>query len=319
MSRSSRLTPNPKLILTAGEPAGIGPDIICQSALLDWPFAWAVIADTHMLRERAEQCGYALEFKPYEQAQAHQPGTCYVYECSLPSACIPGEINPENSRVQCQALEHAIKLCQQDFDAMVTAPLHKAAINQSGIEFSGHTEYLQHACGAELTVMLFHSEHLKVALATTHIPLKEVASAINTNTLCRQINLIHQTNPKAQIKVCGLNPHAGEHGYLGNEEINIITPAIKQCKEQGIDVIGPLSADTIYNNLSNTDIVLAMYHDQALPVVKALSFGQAVNVTLGLPFIRTSVDHGTALELAGSGKANPQSLHKAMQLAVELS
>jgi 4-hydroxythreonine-4-phosphate dehydrogenase len=314
----------PRLLISAGEPAGIGLDIICELTSTAIHAELVVIADQDSLQARAKQLKKAITFVPFQidQTTTHQAHQLVVHHMALPEPCYPGVLTPTNSQFQLTVLQTATRLCLNNrFDALVTAPVNKAAINQAGSAFSGHTEYLQQLCKSPQSLMVFVADDLKVALATTHCPLSQVPQLITQSKLIEQITLLHQAMQRyfiaqPQIAVCGLNPHAGEGGYIGQEEIQTITPAIQACQQRGIMVTGPYSADTVFTQ--KFDAILAMYHDQALPVVKALSFGNAVNVTFGLPFIRTSVDHGTALSLAGSGQANADSLIAAVNLAEKM-
>ncbi|OQX10408.1 MAG: 4-hydroxythreonine-4-phosphate dehydrogenase PdxA [Thiothrix lacustris] len=320
-----------RIAITAGEPAGIGPDIILT--LLQhqqWAADLVVIADPAVLHERAQQLGINLQLRPYFPAEEQRP--CVAGECfMLPIACaVPvttGVLNPANAEYVLQTLRRAAMGCLSgEFAAMVTAPLHKGVINDSGIPFSGHTEFLAELTGAPLPVMMLTAGTLRVALATTHVPLKMVSDLITQPLLAEVLRILYHdlqtqfgiANPR--ILVCGLNPHAGESGHLGREEIDVITPVIQRLCQQGMRLTGPLPADTLFTprHLQNADAVLAMYHDQGLPVLKYAGFGKAINITLGLPIIRTSVDHGTALDLAGTGKAETGSLREAIDLAVQL-
>lgn len=319
-----------RIVLTPGEPAGIGPDITLAIAQLKWPVELIVIADPDLLQQRARALGLPLQLHPYNEQMAipHQPGQLSIYPVALAEPATPGILNPRNASCVIRTLEIAADLVMaKKADAIVTGPVHKGVINQAGTVFSGHTEFFAQYCGIPKTVMLFVVDQLKVALATTHLPLADVPSAITTENLRAVLTILHDelkqkfgiTEPR--IAVCGLNPHAGENGYLGREEIDIIAPLLKQLRTEHYNVNGPLPADTIFTpqQLEHTDAVLAMYHDQALPLVKYVGFNHAVNVTLGLPFVRTSVDHGTALDLAGSGRADAGSLQAAIKLAIQLS
>lgn len=325
MSRLLNLSHNPRLIVTPGDPAGIGLDIVCELAQHEFDAEIVIIADKEALSARAKQLKLKLELLDFDRDQQHlhQRGKLVLAQQSLAKPCTAGKVSLANSQQTLTALQHATELClAQRFDALVTGPINKAAINKSGIAFTGHTDFLRELCHVDLTLMLFVSDVLNVALATTHCPLRTVPDLISQESLQAQIQLLSQAiqryfKTSGAIKVCGLNPHAGEDGHLGHEEVEIISPAIKACQQLGIDVSGPYAADTIFNNAA-TDVIFAMYHDQALPVIKALCFGKAVNVTLGLPFIRTSVDHGTGFDIAGTGKANANSLIEAIQLACRL-
>ncbi len=317
-----------RLALTAGEPAGIGPDLCVQMAQQDHAYEMVAIADANLLAERARQLKLSLEIIPFEENAAgvskpHSAGRLPVLDISLAEPVVPGQLNVKNSRYVLQTLDVAITGCKQGvFDALVTGPVHKGIINEAGIPFTGHTEYLAQQTGGH-PVMMLATEGLRVALVTTHLPLKDVPAAISRETLSQVVDIVLQdlyfklgiNNPR--ILVCGLNPHAGEDGHLGREEIEVITPVLQGFRDRGMQVRGPLSADTLFtpDKLKQTDAVLAMYHDQGLPVLKHMGFGEAVNITLGLPIIRTSVDHGTALDLAGTGQARADSLLYAMSVA----
>jgi 4-hydroxythreonine-4-phosphate dehydrogenase len=319
-----------RLVLTPGEPAGIGPDITIMMAQQDWPAEIIVIADPVLLQERATQLSLPLKIEQADldlPVQASKAQTLKVLPIQAGSVT-PGQLSIKNAAYVLETLALATKLClEKKADAIVTGPVQKEIINQAGIAFSGHTEFFAEVSSVAQTIMLFVVNELKVALLTTHLPLANVPNAITSDKLKRTCLLLNNelkkwfglNNPR--IAICGLNPHAGEGGYLGREEIDTIIPAMQQLSAEGLCVIGPFPADTIFtpSQLIKADVVLAMYHDQALPVVKYAGFGNAVNVTLGLPFIRTSVDHGTALDKAGSGLADASSLIAAMQLALKLS
>lgn len=320
----------PRIVITPGEPAGIGPDVVVQIAQQQWPAELIVIADPSLLLQRGQQLKLPLELKPFDASKprmAHTPSQLKIIPVTLNETVIPGKLSTANSAYVLRCLEIAADLCLKlEADALVTGPVHKAVINDAQIPFTGHTEFLAERCKADSVLMLFVTDKMKVALATTHIPLSQVAAAISKEKLIQTIRLLHAEFKnkfkihQPRILVAGLNPHAGESGHLGNEEINIIEPALQHLKNENIHVEGPLPADTLFTEkyLANADAILAMYHDQALPVVKYQGFDSAVNVTLGLPIIRTSVDHGTALDLAGSGTANPGSLTAAIKLAIHL-
>ncbi|MBV1787329.1 4-hydroxythreonine-4-phosphate dehydrogenase PdxA [Marinobacterium sp. D7] len=316
-----------RLAITPGEPAGIGPDLCIQIAQQGHPQQLVVIADPELMRTRARQLGLPLVLRQFDDstpAQPTAPGELYIEPVHLSADAEPGVLNPANARYVLQTLELAAKGCLNGrFDALVTAPVHKGVINQAGIAFSGHTEFLEQLTGSEKVVMMLATEGLRVALATTHLPLAKVPDAI-TKPLLRQVLQVliddlrtYFNAPKPRILVCGLNPHAGEGGYLGREEIDTITPILDEMRNAGVDLVGPLPADTLFteHNLAGADAVLAMYHDQGLPVLKYKGFGRAVNITLGMPIIRTSVDHGTALDLAATGRADSGSLHTAIDYA----
>ncbi len=321
----------PRLLLTMGEPAGIGSDIILKIAQLSWPAELIVVGDPALLNARAQQLQLPIQIEPCDLSQAatrHPPGTLKIIPVELAAPCHAGKLNSENAAFVIQCLELATDYClQRKADALVTGPVHKAILNTAGISFSGHTEFLEQRCNVKKTIMLFIVDKLKIALATTHLPLAEVPKKITIESLVNTIRLLNTELQKyfgytePHILVCGLNPHAGESGYLGREEIEVITPALALLRAEKINVTGPLPADTIFTEkyLKSADAIFAMYHDQALPVIKYIGFDRAVNMTLGLPIIRTSVDHGTALDIAGTGLANAGSLSAAIQLAIELS
>jgi 4-hydroxythreonine-4-phosphate dehydrogenase len=312
-----------RLALTSGEPAGIGPDICLQAALslrdarLDCDIL--CLADTSMLAARARQLGLPFPIPDARFQVEHLP---------VASAVTAGRLDPRNAGYVLALLDRALAGCRSgEFAAMVTAPVQKSVINDAGIAFTGHTEYLAAACGASRPVMLLAAGALRVALATTHLPLREVGDAITAASLDEILDILQQDFgthfglARPRIGVCGLNPHAGEAGHLGSEEARVIGPAIERARARGIEASGPWPADTIFTprQLTQFDVVLAMFHDQGLPVLKYAGFGSAVNVTLGLPVIRTSVDHGTALDLAGSGRADSSSLRAALELAATLA
>ncbi len=321
----------PRIALTPGEPAGIGPDLalaLCQSPP---PGAQIVLlCDPALLAQRARLLGLRLrirEYRPGDAAPAVAGEAC-VLPLALAARSQPGELNPANAGYVLDSLARACDGCLSgEFDALVTAPVHKGVINDAGTRFSGHTEFLAERCGGVQPVMLLVAGALRVALVTTHLPLRAVAEAITAQRIGRVARSLHRelrdkfAIERPRILVCGLNPHAGEGGHLGREEIEIIEPALAALRGEGMDLIGPLPADTLFTprQLEGADAVLAMYHDQGLPVLKHAGFGAAVNVTLGLPIIRTSVDHGTALQLAGSGRAEVGSLRAALALAIELA
>jgi 4-hydroxythreonine-4-phosphate dehydrogenase len=322
-----------RLALTVGEPAGIGPDICLDlvRAATQEDLQLTLIGDAHVLADRAAGLGYPVRLVPFEPSQPlppRAPGTVPVLHVDLPCPPPPGRPDPANALALLEGLDHAVSGCLNGrFDALVTAPLDKGVIADAGIPFSGHTEYLAARCGTEQVVMLLVAERLRVALATTHLPLREVADALTVDGIAGTLRILgHDLRrrfgiARPRIAVCGLNPHAGERGHLGREEIDVIAPAIAVARAEGHDVMGPLPADTLLTpaRLAPFDAVLAMYHDQGLPVLKYAGFGRAVNVTLGLPIIRTSVDHGTAYDLAGTGRADAGSLRAAVALAVEMA
>ena len=305
----------PRIALTAGEPAGIGPDL-CAMLAQNLPEAdITVIADRDLIATRAAHLGLPIDKLKIE----HIP---------LAAPAEPGVLNPANGRYVLNTLERAALGCLNgEFDAMVTAPVHKGVINDAGIPFTGHTEFLQALTNSPQVVMMLVGGGMRVALATTHLPLREIPDAITPELLESVIHILHHDLVHGfgiatpTIRVAGLNPHAGEGGHLGREEIDVIEPVLNKLRNEGMHLLGPLPADTMFSqkNLATTDAFLAMYHDQGLAVLKHASFGEGVNVTLGMPIIRTSVDHGTALDLAGTGKADVGSLVAAIELAIELS
>jgi len=347
--------PLPRIALTSGEPAGIGPELCLAIASRELPCELVCLADRNLLAERAKRLGLSVELRDYVPPQGHaqrsasphgsaphlaspqgdapgtsrrhQPGTLLVEHHPLAVPSTPGHLDTANARYVLDLLDRATDGASAgEFSAVVTAPVHKSVIADSGVPFTGHTEYLAARTHTPLPVMMLASKAMRVALATTHLPLKDVSAAITIDSLCNIVAIVHNdlqkwwgiANPR--IAVCGLNPHAGEGGHLGDEEIRVIGPAIELLKERGIRVSGPLPADTAFvpRILADFDAVLAMYHDQGLPVIKHAGFDTAVNITLGLPILRTSVDHGTALDLAGTGRADPSSLLSAIELAIEL-
>ncbi|TVP90736.1 MAG: 4-hydroxythreonine-4-phosphate dehydrogenase PdxA [Pseudomonadaceae bacterium] len=322
--------PAQAIALTAGEPAGIGPDLCLQLASEACPHERVVIADPDLLAERAQQLGLPVTLTPFEPGRApraQRAGELSVLPVQLAAACQPGVLDPANGRYVLETLRLAGEGCLRgDFAAVVTAPVHKGVINDAGIPFSGHTEFFAELTGTEQVVMMLACPGLRVALATTHLPLRAVADAITPALLERVLRILQQDLQtkfgiaQPRILVCGLNPHAGEDGHLGREELDIIIPLLNGLRTEGMQLSGPLPADTLFTpkHLQHADAVLAMYHDQGLPVLKHKGFGQAVNITLGLPIIRTSVDHGTALDLAATGRADVGSLRVALHTASEM-
>jgi 4-hydroxythreonine-4-phosphate dehydrogenase len=316
----------PAIALTAGEPAGIGPELCLAIAMRPWRARLAAIAPLEHLREVAAQLGLRVILRTVTEPGPHRPGELQVIDVPLRVPAIAGRLDPRNAAAVLETLHRAARGClDAEFDGMVTAPVHKAVINEAGHRFSGHTEFLAEVAGGQ-PVMLLVAGTLRVALATTHLPLAEVPGAISQEGLCRVLRVLHAdlrarfgiASPR--ILVAGLNPHAGESGHLGTEEIRIIAPALERLRAEGLELEGPLPADTLFtpDRLARGDAVLAMYHDQGLPVLKYAGFGRAVNITLGLPLVRTSVDHGTALDIAGTGQADPGSLVAALELALEV-
>lgn len=318
-----------RLVLTSGEPAGIGPDLVLMLAQETWPHQLVVIGDKNVLDARAKQLNLAIKFIDYDvdrPVNPSQAGELMVLNLPTPAPVEAGVLNAKNGAYIIDMLKRAIDGCMQnEFAAMVTGPIHKGVINDAGIPFSGHTELLAEHSGTERVVMMLATPGLRVALVTTHLPLAEVPKAITPELLTEILNITDHalktqfgiTNPN--ILVTGLNPHAGESGHMGREEIEIIEPTLNTLRSS-MQLEGPLPADTLFTPkyLQRADAVVAMYHDQGLPVLKHMGFGNAVNITLGLPFIRTSVDHGTALDLAGSGQANVGSFRYAIEVANEM-
>ena len=323
MDRPHRAT----VAITTGEPAGIGPEL-CASLPPDGPLRLILLGDRSFLASRARQAGIPAKFCDFHPVGYPPAGHLEVMHEPLLVPAIAGELDPDNADYVLALLDRALLGCDRgQFDAMVTAPIHKGVIRDAGYEdFTGHTEYLAERTGTPQVVMMLVGGNMRVALATTHLPLRDVADALNAAELMQTLRILHADlrskvgieNPR--IIVAGLNPHAGEGGHLGEEEIDIIIPVLDYLRNEGMSLIGPLPADTLFNPalLGKADAVLAMYHDQGLPVLKYASFGHGVNITLGLPIIRTSVDHGTAIDLAGTGRADSGSLHAALLLSQEV-
>ncbi len=319
-----------RIAITPGEPAGIGPDLVVMLAQQQWPEQLVIFADRTMMLDRAQQLNLPLTLTDYDP-QDHRVQECselFIVNIPTQVSVVPGTLDSENGHYVVETLKQA---CQHnmdgEFDAVVTGPVHKGIINRAGISFSGHTEYFAAQSNTQDVVMMLATEGLRVVLATTHIPLAYVSKAITRDRLNKVLHIVHTDlqlkfglkHPK--IFVCGLNPHAGEDGHLGREELDVIIPALEELREQGLNLVGPLPADTMFQPkyMEQADAVLAMYHDQGLPVLKYKGFGASVNITLGLPFIRTSVDHGTALDLAGSGHVDCGSFQLALQQAITLA
>jgi 4-hydroxythreonine-4-phosphate dehydrogenase len=321
------LTPAKRIAIVPGEPSGIGPDLILQLAQHSFAANLVVIADPVLLQQRAQQLGLTVTLLPAAEHTQFQPGTLYYQTVTLPEPAIAGQLNTANVAYVLTTLQQAGQGCLQgEFAAMVTGPVHKSIINQAGIYFTGQTEFLAELSHTANVVMMLANDKMRVALATTHLPLSQVPAAITPELLEKTLTILHTDLVKRfgilrpRILVCGLNPHAGEGGYLGQEEITVIDPILNQLRQQGMQLIGALPADTAFTAkyLHATDAILCMYHDQGLPVIKSHGFGEVVNITLGLPFIRTSVDHGTACDLAGTGKASPSSLLAAIRMAISM-
>ncbi len=318
--------------LTPGEPAGIGPDLCLLLAREAQPVALVALASRELLVGRAAQLGLDItlhEVGPERWPSTPAPaGSLYVWDTPLAAPVVAGQLDKANAAYVLETLTRAGQGCiDGTFAGMITAPVHKGVINEAGIPFSGHTEFLAELTATEQVVMMLATRGLRVALVTTHLPLKDVAAAITPERLARVTRILHSdlvekfAIAQPRILVCGLNPHAGEGGHLGREEIEVIEPTLERLRAEGLNLIGPLPADTLFTpkHLEHCDAVLAMYHDQGLPVLKYKGFGAAVNVTLGLPIIRTSVDHGTALDLAGSGKVDTGSLRVALETAYQMA
>ncbi len=320
-----------RLAITPGEPGGIGPDLLVRLAGRERDHQLVAVCDPQLLRERAATLGHAVElvtFDPDTPPQASAAGCLHVLPVFLNAPAVPGTLDVRNAAYVIDTLNQAVEGCLAGrFDGLVTGPVHKGVINDAGIPFSGHTEFLAGRTGTRQVVMMLVAGQMRVALVTTHLPLREVPDAINGERLRSVIRIVTGELrarfgiAAPRLLVAGLNPHAGEGGHLGREEIDVIIPALDALRAEGLDLIGPLPADTLFTprQLERGDAVLAMYHDQGLPVLKHAGFGHAVNVTLGLPIVRTSVDHGTALDLAGSDRADPGSLEAAIDCALELA
>ena len=318
----------PRIAITSGEPAGIGPDLCLMLAQQNIDADIIIIGDKDALAARAKQLNIDINLLPYDPKNTQRSQSISVLHVPTTKKVIAGKLNVNNSQYVLNTLNTAIVGCQNnDFDAIVTAPVHKGIINEADIDFTGHTEYLADRTNTQQVVMMLVGGGLRVALATTHLPLSKVAKAITKKSLEKTIRILHADligkfnikNPR--ILIAGLNPHAGEDGYLGGEEITTINPVLVSLRKEGMELIGALPADTLFteHHLKNADAVLAMYHDQGLPVLKHASFGKGINITLGLPIIRTSVDHGTALDLAGTGNINIGSMLAAADLAIKLA
>jgi len=326
------LEPIKRILITPGEPAGIGPDLCLQLEFShEKNYEIVLVADPEILKQRALVLGIEINIvilSPDTPVSQNLAGTLKVIPLKSSVISTPGNPDSTNSQYLLKCLDFAVDSCiNGEAAAMVTGPLNKATINQAGIPFTGHTEYLQKRCSTDDVVMMLATDDLKVALVTTHLPLRAVPDAITQQKLNRVIGILTQSlkehfgKDNGRILVAGLNPHAGEEGYLGREEIDVITPVIQDWQTKGYNLIGPLPADTLYAKhwLDGADATLAMYHDQGLPVLKHAGFGKAVNITLGLPIIRTSVDHGTAFDLAGTGQANTGSIIQAIKTAIEMA
>jgi len=323
------------IAITTGEPSGIGPDICIELMQQSHPDTLIYFGDADLIQHRAELLGKPIKLHTLQQYNGDglnklpllAPGEAYINHIDLKQSCRPGKLSTDNAHYVLNTLDAAISACVSGgCAAMVTAPVHKGVINDAGISFSGHTEYLAEKTNCDRVVMMLATQGLRVALATTHLPLSQVSASITKELLQEVISILHTalinqfSCAAPKILVCGLNPHAGESGHLGREEIDTIEPVLCSLRDQGMNLLGPLPADTLFTPkyLDDSDAVLAMYHDQGLPTLKYKGFGNAVNITLGLPIIRTSVDHGTALDLAGTGQADSGSLRIALQYAREM-
>jgi len=326
---SHRRTHLPKLALTGGEPAGVGPELVARLAATPVAADIVAISDAGLLQRAARRCGITLKIEPYdgEPRALRAAGTLRVLDIPLRVEETPGRLDPRNAFHVLNTLAQAADGCLGgEFDAVVTAPVQKSVINDAGEAFSGHTEFFAQRAGSDV-VMMLASPELRVALATTHMPLARVPAAVTRESLSRTLRIVHAELiakfgiAAPRIAVLGLNPHAGEGGHLGREETDTIIPALDALRDEGMQLVGPLPADTAFVPAMRAryDAVLAMYHDQALPVLKSEAFDRTVNITLGLPFIRTSVDHGTALDLAGTGRADPASMNAAADMAMRLA
>ena len=319
-----------RVVITPGEPAGIGPDLVVQLAQRSWPVELVICADASVLEARAKTLNLPLTLLPYQAENAplpQQAGTLTLLPVPLRTPVVPGQLSTENGHYVVETLARACDGCLSgEFAALITGPVHKGVINDAGVAFTGHTEFFEARSHSAKVVMMLATEELRVALATTHLPIKAVSDAITPDLLREVIAILHHdlrtkfgiADP--HVLVCGLNPHAGEGGHMGTEDIDTSIPVLDEMRAQGMNLSGPLPADTLFQPkyLDHADAVLAMYHDQGLPVLKYQGFGRGVNITLGLPFIRTSVDHGTALDLAGQGKADVGSFITALNLAIKM-
>jgi 4-hydroxythreonine-4-phosphate dehydrogenase len=317
----------PVLALTCGEPAGVGPELALQVANRELPTHIVAIGNRALLAERAAALSLPVRLRDWRVGNQPESGVLDVLDIPLGAPVLAGSVNPKNAAHVLAMLDAAIDGCMRgEFDAMVTAPVHKGVVNEAGIPFTGHTEYLAERTHTQRVVMMLAGGGLRVALATTHLPLKDVSAALTAASLTETLRILHAdlrtkfgiASPR--ILVAGLNPHAGEGGHMGREEIEVISPVLDALRGEGMELIGPLPADTMFtpHQLERGDAVLAMYHDQGLPTLKYASFGGGVNITLGLPIIRTSVDHGTALDLAGTGRADSGSLMAALECALAM-
>jgi len=323
------ISPKPPIAVTPGEPAGVGPELLLQIAGREWPAPLVAIADPELLEARARQLELPVRLTDFNNDRTeHQPGELPVIPVPLAVPAEAGKPDPANAGYVLETLRRATLGCRNYlFGALVTGPVHKGVINEAGQPFTGHTEFLADLTGTEQVLMVLAAPGLRVALATTHLPLTEVAANLDPARLTTTLQLLHDGLRRhfgiaqPRIRVLGLNPHAGEDGHLGREEIEIIKPVLDRLRNRGMQLEGPVPACTAFNpdRLADCDAILAMYHDQGLPVLKHLGFGRAVNITFGLPFVRTSVDHGTACELAATGRADPGSLIAALETAIAMT
>lgn len=321
----------PRIVVTPGEPAGIGPELVVKLAQREQEAELVAAADPMLLEQAARRLGAELTLRDFQPDAAPLPspaGRLSVATVPLYAPVEPGQPTPANARYVLDALETAVTLCREGrTGALVTGPVHKGVINDAGIEFTGHTEFLAQCCGVADVVMMLVAESLRVALVTTHLPLAEVPRAVTPERVSSTLRITREALARdfgiesPRLLVLGLNPHAGEGGHLGREEIDTIAPVIEKLRAEGCDLRGPLPADTAFTpaSLEGADAVVAMYHDQGLPVLKHAGFGHAVNITLGLPIVRTSVDHGTGLDIAGTGKADAGSLNEALNQALAIA
>lgn len=315
------------LVLTPGEPAGIGPELTVRLAERGRAGEFVAVADPDLLADTAKRLDVELELTEFTPTVSPSPGSLTVRPVMLKKRATPGRLEPANARYVLDTLDGAMDLCLSgDASGLVTGPVHKGVINEAGIAFTGHTEYLAQRLDAR-PVMMLAAGDLRVALVTTHLPLSAVPAAVTAERLGHVVSTVHESLQKdfgiekPRITVLGLNPHAGEGGHLGREELDVIEPELDRLREAGLDLVGPLPADTAFTpaHLERADAVIAMYHDQGLPVLKHAGFGRAVNITMGLPIVRTSVDHGTALDIAGRGIADPGSFEAALDTALEIA
>ena len=320
----------PRIVISTGEPAGIGPDITIQIAQENIDADIVAIGDPDLFQDRAALIGLPLSLIEFDDAikQKHIAKSLRIIPLGTDTPAIAGRLDSQNAAYVLAQLKIACTACLENkFEAMVTAPVQKSVINDAGILFTGHTEFLANLCNQAAPVMMLANKILRVALVTTHLPLSKVSDAITKDHLIQVLQIVDKdlrtrfSIKSPRILVCGLNPHAGENGHLGNEENEIIIPVINRLKDQGLDLTGPQAADTAFTQemIERFDVIVAMYHDQGLPVLKSQGFGETVNITLGLPIIRTSVDHGTALHLAGTGNTSCSSLTEAVQCAIDMA